>query len=352
MYEDKTPDALIEQLLENVDDELDKREGSVVRDLLYPAAIELSNAYTELDSVLLLGFAETTEGAYLDLRAGEFGLTRKPAVKALGKVTFNGALNGEVIPAGTRVMTGGVSPIYFVTLDAATISGGTALVDVEAEVGGLSGNIGAGEIVGISGGNLYNVLTATNTLAFDGGSDVESDEALLQRLKDRLARPATSGNASHYRQWALEVAGIGDAKVYPIANGPGTVKVVLVDTEKSAPVQTVIDAAKTHIESQMPIGVGLTVVGVTELPINISATITLEDGKTLTNATNDITTLVTAYLKDTVFTETVVRYAKIASLVIEAASVKDYANLLVNGGTANITLPSDNVAVTGTVTLT
>lgn len=350
-YEDKTVEALLEALLENVDDSIDKREGSVTYDLTYPAAIELSNAYVELDTVLLLGFADTTEGNYLDMRAGEHGVTRKPAVKSQGSVTFSGP-NSTNIPAGTRIQTTGSEPVFFVTKSEVTIVNGTATVAAEAEVGGLAGNVAQNTITALAAGPLYGIVTVNNPASFDGGSDTEDDASLLKRLKDRVQKPATSGNANQYRQWALEVAGVGDAKVYPVWNGGGTVKVVLLDTEKTAPTQAIIDAVEAHIEANRPIGATVTVVGASELAISVSATLTLAAGATLSEVQSQFTTALVDYLQSVAFTGDLIRYTRIANLLLDVPPIIDYANLTVNGGTVNIQPTDDEVGVVGSVVFT
>ncbi|PFP30267.1 baseplate J protein [Bacillus sp. AFS073361] len=348
-YEDKTPDLIHGSMLENVDPAIDMREGSVVHDLTKPAAIEIANAYIELDAVLALGFAETSEGEYLDMRASEHGVTRKAAVKAQGSVTLTGP-DGEVVPSGTRLQT--ESEVFFVTLADVTLTGGTATVNAEAEEAGLAGNVAAGTITALAPGDLYGIVSVTNALVFDGGADAEDDEALLARLLDRVRKPATSGNAAHYKQWALEVAGVGDAKVYPVWNGGGTVKVVLLDTEKTAPAPSVVTAATDYIESQRPIGVTLTVVGATELAINVAATMTLASGADIADVQAQFTESLADYLKSVAFTGEQIRYTRIANLLIDVPGVIDYASLTVNGGTANILPTDEQVGVVGSVTLT
>jgi uncharacterized phage protein gp47/JayE len=348
-YEDKTPDLIHGSMLENVDPAIDQREGSVVHDLTKPAAIEIANAYIELDAVLALGFAETSEGEYLDMRASEHGVTRKEALKAQGSVTLTGP-DGEFMPLGTRLQT--AAEIFFVTLADVTLTGGTATVNAEAEEAGLAGNVSAGTITALAPGDLYGIVSVTNTLVFDGGSDAEDDESLLARLLDRVRKPATSGNAAHYKQWALEVAGVGDAKVYPVWNGGGTVKVVLLDTEKTAPAPSVVTAATAYIESQRPIGVTLTVVGATELAINITATMTLASGADIADVQAQFTTALADYLKSVAFTGEQIRYTRIANFLIDVPTVIDYASLTVNGGTANIQPTDGQVGVVGTVSLT
>jgi uncharacterized phage protein gp47/JayE len=349
-YADQTEDVVQARLLDNVDDSIDKREGSVVYDLTRPASIEFAQVYNALDDVLTFGFASSDmPDNYLDLRVGEMGLTRKPAVAAVGELTFTYASEGAVIPTGTRCSTDAVAPIYFVTTTDGTVSGGTVTVAAAAETTGASGNVAAGTVT-IVLGDLAGVATVTNAQAFDGGADVESSDSLLARYYDRVQQPATSGNANDYKQWAKSVAGVGDAKVYPIWNGNGTVKVVLLDEDKTAPPQATVDSVASYIESVRPIGATVTVLGATELAVDVSATLTLSSDVTLAQVTSDFTTALTDYLATLAFVDPTLRYAKIASLLIDVNGVEDYASLTVNGGTTNITVADGSVAVTGTVT--
>ena len=234
MFENQTLEVIRQRMLDNIDEPVDKRQGSVVWDLLSPAAIEFAQAYVALDLVLNFGLGlENIPRKYLVRRCAAFGITPKEALKATGQVTFTGA-DGTVIPAGTRLSTDDVEPIYFVTPEEGTITGGTVTVDAEAETAGAAGNVVAGKITLVVG-DLSGVTSVTNNVPFDGGTDEESDESLLQRYLDRVRRPATSGNANHYRQWALEVAGGGRPKSFSGANRPGPGKGVLISLGKNTP---------------------------------------------------------------------------------------------------------------------
>ncbi|WP_042348241.1 baseplate J/gp47 family protein [Bacillus massiliigorillae] len=350
-YEDKTPDLLHAAMLDNISHDVDKREGSVAYDLTAPAAIEVGNAYTELDTVLGLGFPDTSEGIYLEYICTPFGVPRKPAIKATGEITLSGPA-GTLIPIGTRLQTTVGESVFFVTKEEVTLTETPSIVTAEAEIAGAAGKVAAGEINALAPGDLYGIVTVINEQAFEGGVDEESDESLLKRLKNRAQNPATSGNANHYKQWALEVSGIGDAKVFPTWNGGNTVKVVLLDDNKRCPDQTIIDAAANHIEEERPVGPTITTIGAPEVNINVSATLTLATGKTLDEAKQEFIELLTDYLKSLAFKDPIVRYAKIASLLIDVPSLIDYSNLTINEGTTNITITSEQVAVVGTVTFT
>jgi uncharacterized phage protein gp47/JayE len=347
-YDDYTKDFILQRMLATVGSDIDVREGAVTYDMLSKSAIEFGLAYPELDNVLTFGFlSEDTPSEFVDLRAGEMGLTRKPAVNATGQVKFSG-VNGTVIPIGTRINTD--NEVYFSTTQAGTISGGTVTVNATAEVGGVSGNVVAGEINTVPA-ELSSLLSVTNDLPFSGGFDEESDESLIARYYEKVQKPATSGNAFQYQQWAKSVAGIGDAKVYPLWNGNGTVKVVLLDVNKRAPNSTIVTNATNYINGERPIGATVTVVGAAEVQIAVSATLTLVPGASLATATSKFTSAFTDYLKSIAFVDPTVRYSKISSVLIGIPEVLDYANLKINGGTVNISISDSNVAVPGTVTL-
>lgn len=357
-FEDQTAAIIEERMLSASPSDIDKREGSVTYDLTYPAAIELERAYVALDVVLATGFADTTYGPWLDMLAREYGLTRKPAVKSTGSLTFSGP-DATVIPAGTVASTGGEEPVYFVTKAAATIASGSVTTDAEAQEGGANGNVMAGAINTLIG-DLVGVVTVTNATFFEGGVDAESDASLLARYYERARRPATSGNANQYRQWALEVPGVSDAKVYPIWNGPGTVKIVLLDDEKTAPDATIVSAVQAYIDPTQdgtgkgvaPIGAIATVAGATEVPINITVKVTLAPGATVAEVKAQIEAGVRAYLEGLAFTDPLVRVTRIANVILDIPRVIDYENLLVNGAFANIEIPDGSVAVLGTVGVT
>mgnify|MGYP001331218533 CR=1 FL=1 len=349
-FESETFERILERMLARLPDDIDKRQGSVVYDLLAPAAAELAQAYIEMDNVLNLGFADTTYGEYLDRRAAEQGLTRKSAVKSIGRLTFSGP-EGTVIPVGTRVSTEGETPVYFVTTTEGTIVGGTVKVDAEAEVGGINGNVDAGKITVVLG-DLSGVVTVTNAEPFTGGINEETDEELLERYKEKVTRPITSGNKYQYEAWAKEIAGVADARCYPVWNGPGTVKVVVVNSEKRSPSAQVIQAVADYIESVRPVNADVTVVGVTEVPIDISVTVTLSTGADPSAVETNIRENITEYFKKIGFVETIVRYTAIGNAILDANGVIDYSNLTVNGSVANVILNDDEVPILGSVSIT
>lgn len=347
-FNDQTEANILSRMLDSIPPEVDKRQGSIAYDLSDPAAQEFAQAYIALDRTLSYAFLnEDMPSDLLTLGASDFGVDRKPSVIAKGEVTFTGP-QGQYIPKGTQVRTD--DGVYFVTINDVTLTSESAKKSVEAVLGGGSGNVGSGEINTIVG-DLAGVLTVTNELAFNNGIDEETDESLLQRVYDKVRKPATSGNIHHYEQWAREVAGVGAVRVYPTWNGPNTVKVVLLGDDKRTPSQTIINEATKHIEEERPVGASVTVVGATEVLIDITADLTLSPDATISEVQTAIETALHEYLEPLAFKDPTVRYNRIAAIILDIPTIVDYENLTVNGGTANIEITDEQVAVLGTVNI-
>lgn len=347
-FSNETETAILARMLDVIVPEVDKRQGSIAYDLSDPAAQEFAQAYIALDRTLSYAFLnEDMPSDLLTLGASDFGVDRKPAVKAKGEVTLSAPQGTVVLKDSTQVRTN--NGVYFTLLKDVTLTEGIAKVSVEAVDGGVAGNVEVGEINTVVG-DLVGILSVTNELSFDNGVDEETDESLLQRVYDKMRKPATSGNVYHYEQWAREVPGVGAVQVYPTWNGPNTVKVVLLGDDKRTPSQTIIDATYTHIETERPIGAIVTVIGATELPININVELTLIEGASIEGVQLAIESAVHEYLESIAFVSPLVRYTRIAAILLDIPEIVDYENLTVNGDMVNIEVSSEQVAVLGTVT--
>ncbi|MGN7387716.1 baseplate J/gp47 family protein [Sporosarcina sp. SAFN-015] len=346
LYEPRTIDEIHAEMLNSVRDDVDKREGSVVHDMTAPTAEQIELLDYEIQAAYLNGFADTADLLYLIRRAAEMGVDWKDAVPARGNVTINGS-EGVVVPAGFRVYTD--SGVYFATTADATLTAGTATVGVIAEAGGEAGNIGIAEITQYVP-SVAGITSVTNDAPFTGGIDAETAEALLARYLLKVRKPITSGNVYHYEKWATDVEGVATAKVFPLHNGPGTVKVVVIAEDGRAPIPEVITRVAENIETERPIGATVTVVPVTEIAVNVSAKLTLAGDLEAADVLDAVKASIGAYLLAAAHTG-VVRYARVGEALLEADGVLDYENLTVNGGTSNVTIAEDAVAVVGEVTI-
>jgi uncharacterized phage protein gp47/JayE len=345
MYENETYEVILQRMLGNLSDTIDKREGSVAYDMLAPKAAELAKAYIELDNVVKFGFPQTTYGVFLDNKAAESGIYRLLSKKATGRITFTSSIENLVIPTGTVVYTD--AGIRFVTDHDTTIFNGSASASITAETGGLNGNVPANSIINTE---LADV-TCINDSPTTEGDDVESDEKFLKRYLETVQTPVVSGNTNHYRQWAKEIKGIGDARVIPLWNGNGTVKILLVSTDKKSVTSGKVTEVFDYIESVKPVGATVTVQSAVERSISVTATLELNINYSIADVKPLIEKEIIEYFKTASFVDADIKYTRIGTIILGVQGVLDYSNLKINNTTANILLGENETPVLGTVTL-
>lgn len=95
----------------------------------------------------------------------------------------------------------------------------------------------------------------------------------------------------------------------------------------------------------------ITVVGVTEVMISVSATLTLKSGGIIDNARLQAKEALSKYLYDIAFVDQIVRYAKAGEAILSADDVLDYTDLKINNGTANVELQGDQIPILGVLNL-
>lgn len=352
MFRNQTQNEIYDRMKDLAHKEINTEEGSMFHIAVSPMSVELAMLYSNLENVLSLGFAQTTSLEYLKMRAEEHGVFWKEQTKSTGFIEVVGE-EGVVIPKGTLFSkSNGVS---YESLSEGRIVGGSILIPINGMDFGVLYNTESNtinempiEIMGID--------RVTNPENVSGGSDSESEEALLSRLLDQVRKPGTSGNKYHYEKWAQEVNGVGDAKCFSLWNGPGTVKLIIVDENMSPASNTIVEDVKHFIEIQRPIGANVTYASADGLEINISVKIKLATGVLLSPISLKFEELLQNYFKnhvafkcDTEGNPVAVSIGKIGSVLLSINGVLDYYDLKVNGISGNISLSDQQVPVMGAV---
>lgn len=337
MYESQTYEVILARILAAVPDSIDKREGSIIYDALAPAAVELTQSYIEMDVVLNESFADTASREYLIKRASEKELRPSAATYAICRGEFN-----IDISVGDRFSCGDYN--Y-----AATERISSGVWKLTCETAGSTPNSKLGILIPID--YIDGLETAELTEILMSGEDEEETEDFRTRYFSLVRTPTTSGNANHYRQWALEVPGVGDAKIYPLWDGPGTVKVVIVDNDKQPASSTLIEVTADHIEELRPIGAEVNVVSGIGKQINPTAKVILASGYSLQTIISALSQAVTGYFKSIAFSIPYISIAKIGTILLSTDGVIDYSDLQLNGTTSNIVLTEEEIPILGTVNL-
>lgn len=365
MFEDRTREAIKRDMMAelNTASGLSTLEGGFADQVFGPMAVELEKIYGAMDAVFGLMAVDETCGDMIDVAAGNFALERKEGAAATTVIHFVGAA-GTDIPSGTVFAT--ASGLSYALCDGVTLDAqGQGEGLLEAQEAGAKYNVSAGAIDRMYVNPVG--LESFSTEAAVGGVDPEGDEALVGRYYDKLQRPVTSGNPNHYRQWAMEVPGVGEAKVISLVEGPGTVGVTLV-SESFGPVDaTVVSAVVSHIEAERPAGISAApnVKSAAALPINVTIVSKLDTSVTAASVTAAFKERLAAYLQSLVaekYAETydsaeddhnyALSYNRVATILMTTPGVVDYTSLTINGGKTDVTIGKDHVPTVGEVTVT
>lgn len=347
MYEEKTYEALLQEKLARVASSLDKREGSIIFDALAPNSLESAMIYVALDTVLNETFADTASRDYLVLRCRERGITPLAATYAegLGEFSMN-------VPIGSRFSC----DKYNWTVTEKVAEGKFLLV---CETAGADPNGYTGRLIPIE--YIDGLATAELTSIVINGEDEETTEALRMRYLKSFDNQSYGFNRAQYIETVEALPGVGGCKPYRAWQGPGTVKLVITDSDFKPPSETLVNTVQTTIDPTQNSGDGIglapidhevTVVGVEGTAINIFTNLTFASGWTLNDCMPYIEAALDAYYKDlnsTWSTEQnlLVRISQIESRLLALAGIVDISGTTLNGGTSNIELDPDAVAVRG-----
>lgn len=222
-------------------DDIDVKPASLISDVVIePVASQIEQVYFRIYNIALSLSVLTATESQLDMLAQNVGLTRRPAVKATGFVTFYrnqpDPSNDYIIPLGTRVSTVGYytqPPIYYKTTEEVILLAGETevLAPVECETAGTIGNVLANKITVIN--TPVNGITGVrNDDDFTNGLETETDTDFRKRIIE-TALGNDSGTEASIKRTAYEVLGVESVFVAlasgttPTSRGLGKVDVYI-----------------------------------------------------------------------------------------------------------------------------
>ena len=364
MFDDRTQAQIKAELLGEIspDTGLSAMAGSYADATIGPVAGQISQVYKALPAVTSMLFIDETSGGYIDLVGGTyFNITRRPGTRAVCDITLTGD-PGTVIPQGAVFLT--ATGLRFALEEAVTIPAeGTAAGRLEAAEEGAAYNILAGAITSMYV-NVPGLASYVNGEA-SGGTDTESDAALCQRIAERRQKPINGANGWQYRAWAMEIPGVGEAKVVELADGPGTVKVYLVDSNMEPAAGEIVEEVQALLDAQRPVGAAPQAAAPETLEISVTATVVLRSAVSAETVRAEMEARLREYLAGLVqqnyaqiyYTPEEDRpytliYNRLLALLLTIDGVEDATSLTVNGGTEDIQVSAGQAPVLGSVEVT
>lgn len=355
--QNQSPEEIYERMMAQLPDNIDKSHGSHTWNHTFPTAYEAAYMaqFVVVEAIKLIfpKYAQDYADIMMD-HAEMRSLERKAATYATGEITITGT-EGTEIPVGTAFATASIDgepSIEFVTEEAATIgASGSVNVPVIAVEAGPSSNVPAGSII-LKANKISGITDVTNAEDMTGGTEEESIEDLQTRIMDYDASQGVSyvGSDADYRRWALEVDGTGSALVIAPEDDTGLITIVLTDANGDPANEALREAVYNHImrpdapiERLAPVNGGnIQIVAPETIDIAISVTLETDGMTSLSVIKDNILDALKLYMVEATADQEV-RYTKIGSIISKAAGVEDYKDLLLNGGTANISITNQQL---------
>lgn len=347
-------EAILQQMLGQVPDSIDKREGSVIYHTLAPVAFALAQQSYMLAYMTDLLFADTAEEEWLDRVTSDFGIDREQATQAVRQInTFDSAGVPMAVPIGSKFAINDLSFTVTEQID-------TGQYKAVCDQAGLQGNAYGGAILPVDN---INGLAAAELVspALIPARDEETDDELRARFMEAARRQPYGGNIADYEEKTLEIEGVGAVKVFNAVDmGAGNVGLIIGDEQGNTATQTLIDTVQaamgTNGDGIAPIGHTVIVGTSVDLTVNVSAEIRLKSGASFAIVEPAVEQAITDYINGLDFAAETVFYAKLVADILNAhESIVDVGTVTMNGASANLSLQKSfaayQVPVVGTITV-
>ncbi|MGN1271780.1 MAG: baseplate J/gp47 family protein [Lactobacillus sp.] len=274
-------DYWLNLMLDNVPNDIDKREGSIIYDAVAPAAMVSAQQSLSLANIIRETYIKTAQGEFLDYRAVEHGTSRYEATNTEVKARFNDDDGNPVnVEVGDRFASIAESPIFYTVIRAN--DDGTA--EMQAEEAGTSANSYLGQVLPVTPND--NLAWAEIIEITIPARDAENDEHLRARLLNHNSWVAYGGNVADYLDMTSKIHDVGATQVYPTWDGPGTVKLVILNNDLMPASSTLVKKVKEEIDPEesttqgyglAPIDHRVTVTAPETFKVDIAMNVTIVD---------------------------------------------------------------------------
>lgn len=237
MFDDRTFENILREVLASAPEGIDTREGSIYYDAVAATIIKIAEMYTQMGTLYDQMFLKTAIGEALDLKGNERMVERKKATKA----EYGFVFEGTAPPLGASFYS--ESGLYFTLLQ---YSSGTYYLE-SVSTGTVNNEI-AENAIAVPVETYTDLTSAKFGKLYVPAIDDETDDEYRQSIYDSIV-PGENGNIQHYKNWCKEAdEGVGFARIVPCANGPNTVKGVIIAADGSAASDELVAKVQAYVD--------------------------------------------------------------------------------------------------------
>ena len=348
-------EELHKKMLAILPENMDKSQGQHVYNLTRPTALIAAELCQQtIPNIIRLIFPMWAYGEWLDYHAQLRGIYRRSATAASGSIIVTGKPPFS-IAEGTEFTTAAHNnqpAIFYRAIETVNVpksESKSELISIEVPVEcarkGVIGNTVEHTIL-FPVVRQENIKSVDNISPITGGTEIESDESLRERILEYDASKSISyvGSVADYKRWSKEVDGVGEATVIPAQDDSGIVTIIITDSNGEPANKSLCDAVYNHIMSPDNPELRLTspnarliVIPPECILLTISAAIEPDSEFNLNQMKRDFITALQKYLA-VCRADGEIRITQIGKILAGVSGVYDYKDLLLNGETKNISV--------------
>ena len=306
--DDATIDQILAQMISDYQSKYEEVTGNKRtlaqadpdRLILYAASIQIYQAMQYADTAGKMGLLKYSREDFLDNLGALRGVSRIQAAPATCILQFsieNALTSATPIVAGCRVTSG--NDVFFATDEYAEIPAGETSITVTAtctEAGTIGNDLVAGEITTLV--NTLPGVSVVNISATEGGSDIESDDDLRDRIYAAANSYSVAGPTGAYEYHTkMADSTIGDVVVD--SPTPGVVDVYFIKEDGDIPDEALCEKVTDYLNDRniRPLTDQVTAKAPTAVNYNVTVTYYIAASKKSAVETiqSNINTAVTVY---------------------------------------------------------
>jgi len=317
--------------------------------------------------VLAVTRASTSSGTDLDSFFAQFGFARLPAVAASGQVTFARftPTNQANIPVGATVTSSDGTVVFTVIADTTNANYSAGLgyyvipagqssisVTVQCTVSGTVGNLALGALNTL-GTAISGVDYVTNAAAFINGVAAELDPAARSRFVLWIAslEAATLAAVQNaIESVAQNISGVILENALYTGVAQYGVFTVIADDGTGNPSSTTLSNVSNAVEAARPLTVTYSVHGPTVITATVSMAVSVAAGYVPATVYGLVQAAVQAYING-LGDDNNLPWSMLATTAYSVAGVTNVTNVLLNGGTADLSCTNVQRILAGTITV-
>lgn len=355
MYEDKTTENILEDMLDNFGADVRTDEGSLAYNSCAKIASALSDAYYEMGNIRNNLSYDTMDLDHLIQAESQTGVKYNEATAAIARGVFQ-----QEIPEGTQFYCGDY-----------TYTSGEAIPDTTnqyymiCDEEGTAPNTNTGELTPVD--YIEDYLGGSITAVLTPGTDDEDVEDYRARVLASVGIKSFGGNRKDYQDFIDSLDDVGACKPKRRASDSPYINIWILDSNHNVPTSTIVSDVQEAVDPEENSGEGegmapcchhVKVYAASSVTVNVSATLTLDDGYTILSVKDSVEAAIAAYLyglrvawESEGLDSMYVRIAQIEARILSVTGVLDVADVLINSDDENIELSFEKVPVMGEVTL-